>query len=192
MFSINNKEHHIFSFLFGLVCLTFYLVDTKNILFVAHAPQSLLWYSSLGLLLTALALLTENVTLFYTIFCASFLTESLWTGDFLFQLLTHHPLIGISNYLFTPGSLIYHKDFFIFTSIYHALIPVGLLVGLVQIPTSSRFGWVGATIFTWVVGFLSSFFIDAREGIDCFYPTDMCRSVFGPVYSFLPEYLWKT
>ena len=93
------NKHNKVLFLTGSVCLLAWFFEVGNSV-TSKQLQWLLSYSASGLLLTSIALLTENTVLIYSLFCALFVMESLWCIDFSYTLLFHRKLIGLTGYAF--------------------------------------------------------------------------------------------
>ena len=74
----------------------------------------------MGLYFTSIALITENIILIDTLFCALFVMESLWSIDFFYNLFFHNSLLKLANYAFIPG---FSRINFLLT-FYHPLIPI--------------------------------------------------------------------
>lgn len=130
----------------------------------------LLWYSSLGLFLTGVALVTKNKTLLASMFCALFLIESTWSIGFLSMLLFKKSIFGIASYAFAPDYS--KKDFYI--SLYHLLIPIALLIGVKEQSLKRFYGWIGASVYTGVLAGLTFMLADKNDSLNCVYTIKNC------------------
>jgi hypothetical protein len=153
------------------LCLFYWFFDFYSIVFLSGRPSWLLWYSSSGLLLTSIALITGNVKLIYTAFCALFIIDFFWTFDFLFKLFSHHSLFGFTNYAFDAAFS--KKDFFM--SMYHMLVPFALIIAIFRLKTSYKYGWLGALFFTLILIIASTILTNPDDRVNCVHAVEACK-----------------
>lgn len=170
----NAKIYLILSLSFAI----FFLSDAVAKIFVFHAPARILWYSTLGLLLVSLALITESSFLVTTAICTLFFLEGLWTVGFFYFVLFHGQLIQISTHAFSVN----FRDFVSFVTLYHLLFIPSLIYALLNLKKVSRFGWIGACFFAVGVGILSFIFAGGHDNINCIYSVNNCIRFLGPIY----------
>lgn len=166
----------------GAICLTYWILDFINIVFIIHKPEYLLWYSNAGLLLTSIALLRRSPLLISIMFCALFVLESIWIIDFLAQILLKKRILGITNYLFE--STFNKKDFAM--SMYHLLIPPSLLYAILKTKTINGYSWLGALMYALTISILTFFFVNQSENVNCVHQLDRCKGFFSFVFRAAP------
>lgn len=162
----------------GMVYIVYWFVDFYKNAVLTHDFSWLLWYSSAGFLLTGIALVTQNVKLIYSLFCALFVIETLWIVDLVYSFLNHHTLIGLTEYILSPTFQI--KNFFY--TLYHALIPIGLLVAVLRIKNTYKYGWAGATLFVTTLLTLTYFLTSPHSQVNCIHAINKCHSIFSFLY----------
>lgn len=155
----------------------YWVVDFFKNAVLTHDYTWLLWYSSAGFLLTGIALITQNVKLIYSMFCALFVIETLWIVDLFYTYFNHHTLIGLTEYILSPA---FQPQNLYFT-LYHAFIPVGLFVAVLRIRKTYTYGWVGATLFTTTLLTLTYFLTGPHSQVNCIH-TDQCHTVVSFLY----------
>lgn len=158
------------AFWLGVFCFGYYLINLGNV-FLAHKPEWLLWYSSAGLLFSAIAILTRNSFLLTSMFCALFVIESIWSIGFFSLLIFHKSLYGMVEYAFSPAFP--RKDFYI--GLYHVLIPISLLWG-VAANKINKYGWLGATLYAGILATATYIFSNPSENINCAFSAKRCVS----------------
>jgi hypothetical protein len=157
--------------------------------------DSFLWFSSLGLLITAAALWLESPLLASMQLVSIFLLEMMWIADFLGRILTGVQLVGIAAYMFEPDKPLYVRGL----SLFHAVLPL-LLVWLVYRLGYNRRAWIVQTLFAWPLLLLCFFFTDPAKNINwVFGPSQEPQTLVPPgVYLaaqmiFLPLFIyWPT
>ncbi len=166
-------------FYLGVVCLLVWIVDFINIVFIIQKSITLLWYSNTGLLATAIALLRRDSRLIFTLFCALFIIEGIWGVGFFSLLLFNKAIPGVADYAFAPSYS--SKDFIL--SLYHLVTPISLLIALVKFRRVYKYGWVGASIFASALTFITYFFVDKSQNVNCVHTLDHCRSMLSFLYT---------
>lgn len=174
-----SKQFDIVIKTIGLICLIYWVIDFINNVFFGNGPTWLIWYSSFGLFLTSIALISENKMLIFSMFCALFVPETIWTIDFIYVVLTHGTFLGLTNYAFSESFS--KKDFYM--TFYHFLIPIGLFIAIIRTPHSYKYGWVGASIFIFTLLLLTYIFIPPSSGVNCLYQTARCKVIFSFLYN---------
>jgi hypothetical protein len=164
-----------FVFSLGVVALIIWLADLANILFFVQKPEFILWYSVMGLLLTAIALLTQNPVLVSTMFCALFVMESAYSLDFLGRVFFHKNFLGIAAYVFEPTYP--KKDFYM--ALYHFLIPFALLAAQIRIKRVYRFSWIWASFYTLIIVSLTLLLVGGSGTVNCVHQLTFCRGAFS-------------
>ena len=135
----------------------------------------LLWYSSVGLLLTGIALILQNIKFLYSLFCALFILETLWVLDMMLLLFNHNSVLNLSHYLSSNFNI---KDTFFV--LYHALIPISLLYAVLTNKKTYSFGWVGAAIYAGVLELCTYLFTGTESSVNCIHSLRHC----APAISF--------
>lgn len=174
-------------FYVALVDFVFWLADTYLKLFVLDAPRRMLWYSSMGLLFSAIAIFLRNKTLITAMFCALLVNEGLWSVSFLSQLFFGVNIGKVATYAFTKE---FPKLNFYIT-IYHLLIIPSLLFALIKLKTVSKWGWLVAGAFCLTVSLLAFAFPDQHDNVNCVQreTVGICRIFFSPFYDWDP--FWR-
>jgi len=164
----------------GFLCLLIWSLDFLNIVFLIHKPQYLLWLSSVGLLATAIALIKRDSFLIFVLFCSLFVFEAIWSIGFLSRLLFNIPIPGVVDYAFEPTYAT--KDFIL--TLYHLLIPSALLIGFIKQKKVYKYGWLFALFYTSILVFLTYFFVNKVENVNCVHTITYCRSFIPFLYKF--------
>ncbi len=162
-------------FKLGLFCLFYWIIDIINILFFVQKPEFILWYSVMGLLLTAIALILQSPILISTMFCALFLMESAYSLDFLGRILFDYHFLGISSYVFEPTYS--KKDFFM--AFYHFLIPPALLIAHLRTKKFYKRAWVGAIMYASTILVLTFLLVPRSGTVNCVHQLTFCRGAFS-------------
>ena len=157
--------------------------------------DSFLWFSSVGLLITAAALWLESPLLASMQLVSIFLLEMMWIVDFLGRILVDVQLVGIAAYMFEPAKPLYVRGL----SLFHAVLPF-LLVWLVYTLGYDRRAWIAQTLFAWPLLLFCFFFTDPAKNINwVFGPSQEPQTLVPPgVYlaaqmAFLPLFIyWPT
>lgn len=164
--------------LLGAICLSYWLLDFINTVLINHRPSWLLWYSSSGLFLTGIALVSANKFFISSMFSALFVAEALWSVDFLYRLSFHKNLLGLTQYAFSSDFT--RKDFYM--SFYHFVIPICLLIAVRNIQKVYSNAWIGAAGFASTIAFLTYFFTDSSDKVNCIHSFSQCQT---SVFSFM-------
>lgn len=142
--------------------------------------HSFLWFSSLALLLTCLALWLEHPLLAGMQAVGVLVLETLYTIDFFVRLTAGVFLTGLSMYFFrSEDSPIWVRAF----SLFHISLPF-MLVWLVWRLGYDRRAWAAQTAVAWVLLPVCYFFTD---------PADNVNWVFGPRgpgWEWMPRWGW--
>lgn len=165
-------------FFLGLFCLLYWIFDFYNIVFLIQKPSWLLWYSSAGLLFTSIALLTRNIPLLYSSFCALFLIELFWSIELILMWVLGIPLFGFTHYVFDANFST--KDFFM--TFYHPFIPLSLFLAVMKEKTTNNYGWLGAALFATTIALLTILFVPQSENVNCLSSLNQCGTVFAFLY----------
>jgi len=168
----------------GVICILYWLFDFIFNALLPHNYSWLLWYSSMGLLVTGIALITQNEVLIFSSFCALFIIETLWTVDFLGLFIFHKSLSGITAYTKTLSFT--EKDLFL--TLYHMLIPISLLYALWKTTKIYKYGWVGAVLFSSMLMFLTFFLVGPYDRVNCISNLSNCQSIFSFLYKISNPY----
>lgn len=173
------KEKHRIVITLGVICLTYWGFDFIANALIPHHFSWLLWYSSAGLLLTGIALITENTFLIYSLFCALFIPEMLWMVDFSGRFLFDKSLFGLTTYThaisFTKADL--------YLTLYHFLIPISLLYAVFHTAKSYKYGWIGAIFFATTLFILTYFLVSPHDQVNCIQSFSPCKTVFSFLYA---------
>jgi hypothetical protein len=126
-----------------------------------YGPGNFLWFSDSALLITVIALWSENSLLTSIAALAVLLLDLAWNIDFVTHLLTGSSLTGLSAYMFNRGV----SRFIRALSLFHVFFPV-LLVWMLH-----RLGYDGRallvqTVLAWIALPLSYFFTRRSENVN--------------------------
>lgn len=169
-----KRRDNVLTFL-GFACLVYWIFDFVNIVFLSSRPTWLLWYSSAGLFFTGVALLAQSALLINSMFVALFFIEVVWSADFLFALVFHRSLFGLTAYVFLPGFS--RKDFYM--TFYHLLVPISLAIAVLRTQRIFRYAWIGAILFAGAIGILTYLFVKSNDRVNCLYPAPGCHMAFS-------------
>lgn len=169
-------------FVLALIALGFWIANAYLKIFILHAPERMLWYSSSGLALITIGLFTRNSFLLTAMFCALIIPESIWSVSFLSKLFFNTDIFGMVTPIFDSNFPFY--QFVI--SMYHLTIVPSLIVGLTSVRRVHSFGWLGAFVFAITLGILSQIFSDPSENINCVLQEvgGSCKLFFSYFYQF--------
>jgi hypothetical protein len=156
----------------GIISLAYWLFDVINNIFFLHEAVWSLWFSSVGIGLTAIGLLTRNTFLLSSLFCALFVVEMSWNIGFFSHVLFHKSFMGMTDYLFIGSYTM--KDFLI-TS-YHVVMLPFLLAAIIREKAVHKMAWIGAAVFSAGVLTLTYFFAGPRDTINCVHTLDNCKA----------------
>lgn len=169
----------------GTIFIAYWLLDFFNNALLKHDYSWLLWYSAAGFLLTGIALVIQNNKLIYSLFCALFIVESIWIIDLFYVIASHKSLIGFAEYILSPG---FHTKDLYFT-LYHSLIPIGLLIAVLRIKKPYKYAWIGATIFASTLAVLTYFLTNpSTSQVNCLHSINQCHTVFSFLYKINNPY----
>lgn len=166
------------SSLLAYLITAFLFIDIFNKVFIAHEPERIFWYSTVGLAFMAVALFTENSFLVTAVACALFIPEGIWTIGFFSFLFFQKSFPGISSHAFSLSLVRYAS----FITLYHLIFIPSLIYATTQLKKVSRFGWVGAFLFASIVGMLTYTLNDGHDNINCIYSIQNCISLISPLY----------
>lgn len=158
--------------LLGIISLVYWFVDVFNNIFLLHDSSGSLWFSSVGNGMTGVALLTRNVFLLSSLFCALFVVELGWNIGFFSHLLFHKSFMGFTDYLFYEN---YTAKDFLITS-YHIFIIPFLLIGILYQKRVHTKAWMGAVLFTGVISFLTYFIGGPQARVNCVHSLQNCHT----------------
>jgi hypothetical protein len=167
----------------SILLFSFWMTDFIYKLVIQEAPTRILWWSSSGLLLTAIGLLFKNNLLISGMFCALLVTEGLWTVSFILNFFQFQDPILIAQYAFgtyfpTLGYLI---------TLFHLFILPALFMGLFRVKKVHTYGWVAAFLFALVISYSAMLFPDPKEDVNCTKMTlEACRIFLGIFSNFNP------
>lgn len=165
-------------FLLGMLSISFWILDSLNKIFILHKPYLMIWYSSVGLLLTAIGLIRKNSFLLSSMFCALLLIESMWLISFFTILIVHHPITPIANYAFAAD----FPRFEFFTTLYHILLVPSVVFALTLIKKVHPLGWLGAFIFATGVSLIALLITPNNDNVNCIYAP--CEELFNHLYQY--------
>ena len=167
---------------FGLLGLLFWLADTFSKIFYIHLPQRVLWFCSLGFLITLVGYFRKNSLILTSVLCLLFIMETLWMLSLIISLFMGSAFVftDISKYVFAPN----YPKIRLFITMYHFLILPTIFVGLYNLKKIHQYGWVGATSLLLMFLILGYFFPDVVDNLNCSLsiPGDACYAFFGPFY----------
>lgn len=167
-------------FYLGTLMFFFWILDAAYKTFVLHAPLRTLWFSSAGLGVTTLALFTKNSFLITSMFSALTVIEGIWDVGFFSQLLFGIKIPGVAEYAFASN----YPRWEFFITMYHLLLVPVVIFALIKVKKIHKLGWLGATLFTTVISFLTFFLVRGKENINCIFSQDYCQFFLKPLYQF--------
>lgn len=162
----------------GAVCVVYWFLNFLNNAVLTNNYGWLLWYSSAGLLITGIALISQNIKLLYSVFCALFVAETLWIVDLFYITFSHHPLIGFTGYMLSSS---FNTNDLYFT-LYHLLIPISLFMAIHQTKKTYKYGWIGAIIFATTLITLTYFLAGPISQVNCVHSINQCHTIFSFLY----------
>lgn len=167
-------------FYLASIAASFWVADAILKSIILGAPRRMLWYCSIGLGLTAIALFRRSPFLLTTLFCLLLVSEGLWTVSFFSQLLTGVDINGVASYFFAPNYPWYQAAI----TLYHLILVPFLIVGIIKVGKIHPWGWLGAFIISYVLGFLAFIFPDQVENVNCVQRLthNLCEVFFSPFY----------
>lgn len=165
-----------------IVNILFWFIQAGFKVYVLKQPEQILWYSSAGLLLTTIAIYTENAFVMTSMFCALFVIEALWSLSLVTQILFGFNLFHITEYLFSPHYSVVRR----IVSLYHFLIPISLVILVLKLRRVSLYGWIGAAIFGLFFAYASYFFPNNHSNVNCVFKEtkDICSFFFSFLYRY--------
>lgn len=165
-------------FLLGIFYISCWIFDFIINAVLKQDYSWLVWYSAAGFLLTGIALIIQNIKLIYSLFCALFVIETIWVIDFLYVLFTRQSVFGATEYMLSPTFSA--QDYYI--TLYHVLIPIGLLIAVILNKKSYKYGWVGALIFASTLFIITYFFLSPLSQVNCIHSLNQCHTIFSFFY----------
>jgi hypothetical protein len=125
---------------------TLWLIVWAPLYWRQYGAQNFLFFCDIGNLLIGLALWLESALIFSWAACGLLIFQSLYVIDLAGAVLSHHHLIGGTEYMFDP-----HLSFAIrLLSLFHIATPPLLLWAIWRLGYDPR-GWKLQTLMTWVV-----------------------------------------
>lgn len=178
------KKYNKLLLILGIFYIIYWLFDFYQNAIIPHNFSWILWYSSAGFLLTAIALIIQNEFLIYSLFCALFAVEGIWTFDFIYGLIFHKSLLGFTDYIdFTNFNIQYY-----YSTFYHPLIPIGLFIAILYTKKIHKYGWIGAIFFVSILMLLTYLFVNPNDQINCIYSSSPCNNIFSFLYKIPDPY----
>lgn len=131
-----------------------------------YGPGNFLWFSDIALFTIGIALWTESRLLVSMVAVGVLFLEIVWNVDYFGRLLTGHPLLGLSDYMFDEDKSLFLRGL----SYFHIFLPVIVMWLLAKWGYDTRaIYW--QTALAWVVLPLTYFLTDPQENVNW---------VFGP------------
>jgi hypothetical protein len=125
---------------------TLWLIVWAPLYWRQYGAQNFLFFCDIGNLLIGLALWLESALIFSWAACGLLIFQSLYVIDLAGAVLSHHHIIGGTEYMFDP-----HLSFAIrLLSLFHIATPPLLLWAIWRLGYDPR-GWKLQTLMTWVV-----------------------------------------
>lgn len=111
-----------------------------------YGPANFLFFCDIGNVLIGIALWLESSLIFSWAACGLLLFQTLYCIDLAGELLTHHHIIGGTEYMFDP-----HLSLAIrLLSLFHVVTPPLLLWAIWKLGYDAR-GWKFQTVMMWIV-----------------------------------------
>lgn len=128
---------------------------------IYYGPFNFLWFSDIVLLLTYLAVMTENTLLASMAAIGGMVLELLWIIDFIFFLFFDIHLTGLSDYMFNQSLPLWLRAL----SFFHIMLPPLLLWLIIRLGYDRR-AWLLQTFLSWIVIFVTWFVTDPLRNIN--------------------------
>ena len=122
-----------------------------------YGPANLLWFSDIALILTTVALWTENRLIASMMAVAVLVPEIVWNISYFGRLLTGYPFAGIAGYMWDTGSPLFMRGL----SLFHIVLPV-VLVWLVWRLGYDWRAFPAMVIMAWMV-LVTSYFVSTAS-----------------------------
>lgn len=178
------KKYHKLLLILGIFYVLYWLFDFYQNALLPHNFSWILWYSSAGFLITGIALIIQNEPLIWSLFCALFAIEGSWTFDFIYGLIFHKSLLGFTGYIDFLNFDIKHY----YSTFYHPLIPIGLLITMSCSRKIYKYSWLGATLFASILIFLTYLFVNPDNPVNCLFSSSECNTIFKFLYKIPDPY----
>jgi hypothetical protein len=108
--------------------------------------DNFLWFSDLAMILTAVALWTENRFLASMMAVGVLLPELVWNVAYFGRLFTGYGFGGITGYMFDSTKPLYLRNL----SLFHVILPPLLVYVVWRLGYDAR-GWLAMTALAWVI-----------------------------------------
>ena len=125
---------------------TIWLIVWAPVYWRQYGAQNFLFFCDLGNVLIGFGLWMESSLIFSWAACGLLIFQSLFVIDLLGAVLTHHHVIGGTEYMFDPGLPLTIR----LLSLFHVVTPPLLLWALWRLGYDPR-GWKLQTLMTWIV-----------------------------------------
>lgn len=179
-----SKKYNKLLLILGTFYVVYWLSDFFYNAIASNNFSWVLWYSSVGFLLTGIALIIQNELLIWSLFCALFAIEGFWTLDFLYGLFFQKSLLGFTSYINFSNFDI--KPFYF--TLYHVLIPFGLFIAVLSSRKIYKYAWIGAAFFALILMLLTYLFVNPIKQVNCIYSVSQCNSIFNFLYAIKNPY----
>lgn len=114
--------------------------------FHAYGPANFLWFCDVALIVTLFGIWKESRFLISTQAVAIVFPQFLWVADFLFQMVSGKPMIGLASYMFDSEIPLFVRGL----SLFHGWMPF-LLLWLVWKRGYDRDAWKAQVVICWSV-----------------------------------------
>lgn len=137
-------------------------------------PSSFLYLCDVALVLTCIGLFSGNTLLISSQAVSSVLLDSFWVVDVLVRIISHHHIIGGTEYLFDAHYPIWVRAM----SLFHAALPIVLLAAIRRNGYDSRGFRVQVAIAA--IAMIASRFADPAKNINFAFTGPVINKPWGP------------
>lgn len=146
----------------GALFLILGILSIFNSLFINQYPGQVLWLCYASLIILGISIIKRNGRLLLSQLNILIIPLIVWTIDFLYQLITQRPFIGITTYMFTQGINLGK-----ILSLQHVItIPLALFA-LSKIRNIKKGAWKISIIQITIFYALSYFLTNTENNINC-------------------------
>src|SRR5688572_17158036 len=125
---------------------TLFIVILVPVYGVHYGPENFLWFSDIALLSICFAMWLRSRLIVSMMAVGVLFLELLWTIDFVWSVVAHRPLLGMSNYMHDPNIPLLVRGL----SLFHLFLPV-IITWLLQRWGYDRRALGAQTVLAWIV-----------------------------------------
>jgi hypothetical protein len=141
-----------------------------------YGLANFLWFSDIALIVTVVALWTENRLLVSTMTVTVLLFEIVWNVAYFGRLLTGYRFGGMVEYMFDPSKSLFLRSL----SLFHVVLPIVLLWATHRLGYDVR-AFKATTLLCWVVLPVSYFVSTADQNLNWVFGPGKPQSLLHPL-----------